>query len=410
MAGFNVVEDDVEPSVSRPDLEQIEFAPELPIVEPPAALVGLTHAEVLALEFPEERQLIRDLIPAAAVGTIAGVPETHKSWLAVAVAVRCAQGSGSVLGCDVVGPINVGYFWQDDSTREEAERVKLFHAAHATPAELPLRWFLNEGLALPDDLPRLALTVRELHLGLIVVDSFYNFLPGIALKDEGAEQVVAMLKREIADETGCTVLIVDHMPWATDTNRQRLRAYGGVFKNAATRFGIYIDAVGKNLSIEARGNNIRGFKKHPAYWDNDALELRLVEATDHDEKVEERAELVADWLESNPGTHSKTAIRKAVGGRAEITDQALNLLKTRDRVIDLSESAGTGADARGWKATLHAETALSLLDGTTPDSNGAGQTTTTPVPSPIGGQGYVGTGSDEELERLTALGEELGLA
>ena len=55
------------------------------------------------------------------------------------------------------------------------------------------------------------------------------------------------------------------MPWATDANRQRLRAYGGVFKNAATRFGIYIDANGKNLSIEARGNNIRGFKKRAAY-------------------------------------------------------------------------------------------------------------------------------------------------
>ena len=372
-----------------------------------APFVGFTHDEALLLELPVERQLIRDLVPIGAVGTIAGVPETYKSWLAQSIAVRVAEGQGTVLGCDVVQGVAVGYFWQDDSTREEAERIKVFQAAHEAPAGLPLRWFLNEGLQLPANLGRLSETIRKHELGLVVLDSFYNFLPGIDLKDEGAEQVVAALKREVADATGCTVLIVDHMPWATETNRQRLRPYGGVFKNAATRFGIYIDAVGKNLSIEARGNNIRGFKKTPAYWGNDTLELRLVEAGDHDEKVEERAAAVLAWLEANPGSHSKTAVRKAVGGRAEITDQALQNLQEHDLVRDststLSRDGRTGSDgtgkARGWIATVHAGLqttgTLSLLDGTAPDSPAAGHTTTTPVPDPVGGQGMSGQGQDE---------------
>jgi 5S rRNA maturation endonuclease (ribonuclease M5) len=301
--------------------------------------LGLSHADVLALELEAERYLVEDLIPAGAVGTIAGVPETHKSFLAQAIAMRVAAGAGEILGRQVAVQTTVGYFWQDDSTREEAERVKLYETVHATPDPdaLAIRWFLNEGLQLPRDLDRLCATIEQYGLGLVVLDSFYNFALGLDLKDEGPEQLVALLKREIADPTGCTILIVDHMPWATDTNRQRLRAYGGVFKSAATRFGIYIDAVGKKLSIEARGNNIRGFKKTPAYWDADTLELHLVDAGDHDEKVEERAELVAELLESAPRAHSKTAIRKAVGGRAEITDQALLVLKDTDRVIDLSQ-------------------------------------------------------------------------
>jgi hypothetical protein len=320
--------------------------------------VGLTHDEVLELDFPEGRELIVGLVPCGAVGTIAGVPETHKSWLAHAIAVRVASGMGAVLGCDVVGTGRVGYFWQDDSTREEAERVKLFHRIDESPAGLPLRWFLNEGLELPADIGRLRDTVKALELVLVILDSFYNFLPGIDLKDDAAEKIVALLKREIADATGCSVLIVDHMPWATETNRQRLRAYGGVFKNAATRFGIYIDANGKNLSIEARGNNIRGFKKRAAYWDDGALELRLVEAGDHDEKVEQKAVEVLKFLEEHPGTHSLGAVRKGAHGGATTVDPALKLLKARDRVYDLSERDEAGSDRAGkpqqWIAAIHA--------------------------------------------------------
>jgi hypothetical protein len=227
------------------------------------------------------------------VGTIAGLPETHKSWLAQATAVKVAACKGSILGCDVTHGGRVGYFWQDDSTREEVERVKTYERIHASGPDLPLVWYLNPGLQLPDDVARLRATVEREQLVLVVLDSFYNVLVGVALKDDQAEQIVPLLKREIADPTGCTVLIVDHMPWATDTNRQRLRAYGGVFKNAATRFGVYIDAQGTKLWIEARGNNIRGFKRTPTYWDDEQLELLLVDAkTDHSE--EELGAL--DWI------------------------------------------------------------------------------------------------------------------
>ncbi|MFN2467038.1 MAG: AAA family ATPase [Gaiellaceae bacterium] len=362
---------------------------------------GHSHDDVLRLEFEAPRYLIEDLIPAGAVGTIAGVPETHKSWVAHAIAVRVALGEGEVLGCSVAEQANVGYFWQDDSTREEAERVKLFERVHASRTGLPLRWFLNDGLALPRDLERLRRTIEEFELGLAVLDSFYNFLPEINLKDEGAELVVSALKRKIADATGCTVLLVDHMPWATDTNRARLRAYGGVFKNAATRFGIYIDAQGKKLYAEARGNNTRGFRKTPAYWDDEALELRLVDAGEqsHDERLEERAEQALAWLQEHPRKHATSAVRKAVGGRASVTDQALELLKSRDDVQDFGRDGGTWSGRRGdpryWIARSHAglnpDEGSSQLFGTTSDDVGPGSHDEHPRPVP-----YKGTRGDRD--------------
>jgi len=84
---------------------------------------GLRHAQVLGLVLPPERYLIDDLIPMAAVGTIAGVPETFKSWLAQSIAVAVAKGDGEVLGRPVVAQGPVGYFWADDSTNAEAERA-----------------------------------------------------------------------------------------------------------------------------------------------------------------------------------------------------------------------------------------------------------------------------------------------
>ncbi len=55
----------------------------------------------------------------------------------------------------------VGYCWQDDSTRNEAERVQTYARVHETSRDLPLRWFLNEGLLLPRDLARLRATIEQ---------------------------------------------------------------------------------------------------------------------------------------------------------------------------------------------------------------------------------------------------------
>lgn len=299
-------------------------------------LPWLTHASVMAEELePRPAFLIDDLVEPGVVVTIAGVPETHKSWLAQAVAVGVARGSGEILGRRVLDHGSVGYVWQDDSTRNEVERVQLYARVTDTPSDLPIHWLLNEGVSLPGDIPRLRREVERLRLSLIVLDSFYNVAGGVELKDTEAGRIFASLKADLCDPTGCTVVVVDHMPWATETNRQRLRGYGDVFKNAAVRSGIYIDAVGTSLFVEARGNNIRGFKRTAAYWDPERLELRLIDV-EHT-SVEEVRERVYEFLEADVNWASTRSVEKSVEGRSASIREALDLL--RDEAVIVSRTA-----------------------------------------------------------------------
>lgn len=310
---------------------------------------GLTHEQALALELTPERYLVEDLIPVGAVGTIAGVPETHKSFIAQAAAVRIAAGEGELFGKPVSSSTNVGFFWQDDSTRAELERIKLYEKVHTSPTALPVWWFLNLGVRLPNDIGRLRMTVQQHSLGFIVLDSFYNFASGLDLKDADAELLVASLKREIADEFECTVLIVDHMPWATETNRGRLRSYGGVFKGAATRFGIYIDASGSKVWIEARGNNIVGFKRTLAQWDHDELEMRLIDAQPVADPAEYEQRIL-DHLALHPD--QRTDQLDAIEGKTEPLKAARNRLLEQGKLV----RGRSGTSYRGfvWNLSTHA--------------------------------------------------------
>jgi hypothetical protein len=351
--------------------------------EPPQEpFAGLSHAEVLALELPPERMLVSDLVPIGTVGTIAGVPETYKSWQAQRIAFMVGSGEGEIFGKSVQHSGPVGYFWQDDSTREEAERVKLFDAVRTETSSVDVRWFLNEGLQLPQELGRLRMTIEHHGFVLVVLDSFYNVLFGMDLKDEGAERVVARLKTEVCDETNCTVLIVDHMPWATEVNRGRLRSYGGVFKNAATRFGIYIDAVGSKLWVEARGNNIAGFKRTLAEWDSETLEMRLIDTSqgvdeaEYEQRIldalQEKGGQTTDELNAIKGT--KSALVKA---RKRLLD-AQKVVRRKDR---------TSYSGYVWYLAQPSEESGSTVENEpVVDSNWFGGSTGSPLRGEYGGE------------------------
>jgi hypothetical protein len=326
---------------------------------------GRTHAEVLEMRFDdgaEPLELIEDLVPCGVLMTVAGLPESYKGWLCSKIATCVAAGEGVVLGRQTLVQGPVGYWWQDDSLRNEVERVQLFARVQETASELPLRWFLNEGLELPRDLERLRATIEEHRLVLAIIDSWYNVASALDLKDREPGAVFARLKAEVCDPTGCTVSVVDHMPWASDQPRKRLRGYGDVFKNAVVRAGIYIDVEGKKVHVEVRGNNMKGIRRTPAYWDPECLELKLVEPGSHDDqqaKVEQRAEKVLTWLVDHPRWHSTSTVRKAVGGRESVTDAALELLKSRAEVQDSGRDggpwSGRAGDPRYWIATVHAQ-------------------------------------------------------
>ena len=88
----------------------------------------------------------------------------------------------------------------------------------APPGDRPDEVVVAVGPAFGDGLRA---TINEYGFVLPVLDSFYNVAGGIDLKDRDAGKVVAAIKSEVCDPTGCTVLIVDHAPWPTDAKGWR---------------------------------------------------------------------------------------------------------------------------------------------------------------------------------------------
>jgi hypothetical protein len=279
---------------------------------------GLTHPELLALEIAPAAQLVADLVEAGTLGTIAGLPETFKSWLALRIAFSVATG-GTVLGREVVGAGAVGYWWQDDSRENEVRRIQGYARQHAHTGDVPIRWHLNEGISLPDGIADLRAEIEREQQVLVVLDSLYNFLAGIKLKDEDVAAVLATVKAEVCDPTGCAVLFVDHSPWPTEGNHGQRRGYGSVFKAAAIRFGLYLDRAGDSIFIEARGNNLGGLPRTPALWDTDRLELRLVQPPSETDELGDR---INDFLRRNPGATTKVVVA-AVSGKDKLIRERL---------------------------------------------------------------------------------------
>jgi AAA domain len=277
--------------------------------EPQDGFAGITHADLLETEVPPAHQLVEGLIEKGTLGTLSGLPETYKSFLSLALSLRVASG-GRILGRRVleVGP--VGHWWQDDSRENELRRIQAYARRHGFTEPLPVRWHLNEGLMLPNDIPQLRAEIEREKQKLVFFDSLYNFVGGVKLKDEDVAGIFARLKAEVCDPTGCAVCLIDHAPWPTDANSGQRRAYGSVFKAAAIRWGIYIDRTGDTFFVEARGNNLAGLARTAAVWDADRLELRIVEPP---AQTDDLAARIEDFLRRNPGA-ATSVIRAAVSG------------------------------------------------------------------------------------------------
>src|SRR5439155_3898259 len=110
-------------------------------------------------------------------GTLAGLPESWKSWLAIELGTKvAAEADAQVLGLDVETHGPVALWWQDDSKENELERLKAYATRHGYTDEIPLRYHLNEGLRLPDDVDYLREEAERLGQVFQILDSLYNFL------------------------------------------------------------------------------------------------------------------------------------------------------------------------------------------------------------------------------------------
>jgi hypothetical protein len=273
---------------------------------------GLSHTEALGLEVPPTQELVENLIEAGTLGTIAGLPNTFKSFLGLGVTYKVAAG-GRVLGNEVLQTGPTASWWQDDSEANALRRMQAYAAAHGLPDDLPIRWHFNEGLVLPDNLDVLREEIEREGQRFVLLDSLYNFLRGKSLKEEEIGSIYSQLKAEVCDPTGCTIATVDHAPWPTEGNRGQRRSYGSVFKTAAIRWGIYTapKTIGE-IWLEAKGNNMPGLKSTLCTFDAELLELKPIA------QKANSAPLVREWRELNPGGTQKEAVVELGLSRATV--------------------------------------------------------------------------------------------
>ena len=315
---------------------------------------SLSYDALLALRLPEQRFVVDGLVEAGTLGYIAGLPETRKSWLAQQLAHSVATGA-PFLGHEVSAPGSVVVWWQDGATASARDRLQAAARAHGYSG-LPIRFRVNDGLRLPDDIGRMRADVERAGAVLVVLDSLYAFVPTFDLKDEAiASGVLAAVKGEVCDATGAAVAVVDHEPWPTESNRGQRRTYGTVFKRAQARWNISLERSNGKLYVQAGGNDVRGLARTEVVWDAEAYELRLaVAAPDSD-----LAERVLEAVAAEPGRPTEH-YRNAVTGQKQRIKDALLALHGAGRVrCEPPPNAGRAGAARHWYPAEPAEAGAS---------------------------------------------------
>jgi hypothetical protein len=371
---------------------------------------GLSHAEALKADVPDVIEIVQDVIEVGTLGSLAALPETYKSLLATELVHKIAAGGEQlVLGrlpVRIHGP--VGYWWQDDSKSNELKRVQDYARRHGFTGALPITWHLNEGLRLPDDIPVLREEIDRLGQVLVWLDSLYNFLaPGVKLKDEDVAVILAQIKTDVCDQTGCTVGFNDHAPWPTEQNRGQGRGYGSVFKAAAIRWSIFLErAPGEEnrVWVKAQGNNIVGLRKSLAVFDPDALELRLL---DPDETAgvtgDEYEQRVLDYLLEHSWA-TTDEVDNNVTGRLQEVRKARQRLSEAGRLTS-TPSAKLGRPGKGLRWNPSNEAASSPVP-LFPDAPGhpvpKSVTNSQPRPPRPDPEGGTGLGADPPADAAGA--------
>lgn len=345
------------------EAERLDREPELvtdtiALLENPTArreISPLWWSDALNEQIPEITEYVDGVLEAGVLADIVGLPYLHKTAIALELAVKVARGSGWFLGQhEIVKQAPVAYLWADDSRARELERVQKYSEIHNL-RELPIGLYLNPGLTLPKDLATIKGEIRKHGYRLVIFDSLYNFCPGIDWsKDHAAVTgLYAALKRICDEIEGLTIVLVDHAAKPSDGNRGRAAghtSFGSIFKAASVRCTIAVEKAEGKLSVSATGNNVRGFERSPAYWNQDELEVRLVDNDDRELAEDEMTELdttVLDYVKRNPG---KSGSKIATGVKRRKRDVSGSLRRLAE--------AGLAIDDLG---------SSSMLPGTTPD-------------------------------------------
>jgi hypothetical protein len=183
--------------------------------EPPRtpAIPTYTATELLALELPEPRCVVSDVIPVG-LSVLAGKPKVNKSWMALGISLAVAQG-GVALGRIDVEPGSVLYIALEDTKRRLQDRLrKMLNAQSGRAAGLErLHWQTEWPRQDKGGLEEMCCWLdAHKDARLIVIDTWVRFRPpkmrGADPYEEDYEHGTAV--KNIADQYGVACLPVHH--------------------------------------------------------------------------------------------------------------------------------------------------------------------------------------------------------
>lgn len=201
--------DHCNPQLSEKDLgiifNSIAKKENKPAAEPKEPIKPVSHKELMAMEFPELKWLVKDLVPAEAITIISGAPEGFKSWITLEIANKSVK-QGLVFnkfeshseGCLIID--------EENGLRLLQERMKVL----GKKEDLNLHYLAYAGLKITEeDIGEIMITLKERGLKTVIFDSFVRFLNGA---DENSASEIAKIFGYLKGlvKEGITVVLIHH--------------------------------------------------------------------------------------------------------------------------------------------------------------------------------------------------------
>lgn len=203
--------------------------------------------------------IVPGIIARGAVGFVAGLPETLKTWLLMDLAVESARGGGDWLGTFPVKKARVLYVDQERFKGETQRRFrKLMSAKKLDVNDLKGSLFVRCGtttrLNLDESFRAFRQELLELKPDLVIIDSFATFHTENDNDRQAIQPVLERIK-QLRNEIGCTFIFIDHESKSVFNDKElneapsAFRMMGSIGKTAAAEFVLTVRKYSQDESV-----------------------------------------------------------------------------------------------------------------------------------------------------------------
>lgn len=291
----------------------LDSAPRWQPPKSPLSKQPKTAAELMAMELPEIRWAVPDIIPEG-VSILAGKPKLGKSWLALGLCVAVSSG-GHALGKKPVEKGEALYLGLEDNTRRLQKRMRMVIGEENVPDGL--YWHTefprmdDGGLAALDEW-----LTEHTDCRLVVVDTLAKFKPrprgGRNAYDEDRETVDPL--GDLIEKHGVAIVLVHHM--------RKMAASDPIDEiNASTGLSAGVDGVlllkrergEADASLYVDGREIEETSDLALTWDGNLTQWILAGDAEEYRQSDERRQII-ETLRTADNPMGPKQIAEATGG------------------------------------------------------------------------------------------------